>query len=442
MLTLSSAKWLPLLIAAPLQPQLAIERLASEPTRFGTVVDGAGDTDMDGFGDVVLGAVWDRTKEGKDGRVVVFSGKTGEKLHEVFGEQAGAHFGFSVSGAGDANADGARDFIVGAPLESLKKAEHAGVVRVYSGRNTKVLLELEGEEGDYFGWSVRGAGDVDQDGFSDLVVGAPRAMGEKKGSGRVGCVRVFSGKKGKVLHEWYGDAPGDLFGSCVDSAGDVDGDGSSDLVATALSGEYVRIFSGRNGKLLHEFKGEPGSGIGWIARRAGDTNQSGASEVVLGFPSDEKRGALVLAPKKGKTLWTADRPDSEGAEGWSFGASVDGAGDVNADGFRDVVIGDAGFPVSLSDPSGGGLGPIVAKVRAPQARAGYAVVLSGKDGKELQRFEGDKVDDFFGVSVSGAGDCNSDGSGDVVVAAGKDAPFHARLYSGLDGRVLQTFKIE
>ncbi len=415
--------------------------IVAEPTRYGATVDSAGDLDLDGSSDILVGAWWHHPDAGSHGSVSAWSGRSGKVLFEVFGETEGGLFGLALGGAGDTNSDGAADFVVGAPFAADKRGVR-GRVRLFSGRGGSVLHDLLGEEeGERFGWAARGAGDVNQDGFDDFVVGAP--MGKaKRGDERPGVVRVYSGKNAKLLHTWYGAADGDVFGHTVDGAGDVDGDGSDDLLVGAFGGGYVRVYSGRKGEVLHTFEpARPNSGFGWIARSAGDTIQDGVSDLIVGVPWGEPLAARVYSGKKGEPLLSFDRSEAPDDEGWSFGMAVDGAGDVNGDGFADLIVGDPGFPGVLAELDGRPLSPFQQRVRAKLARAGRARVFSGHDGELLHEFEGSAPDDWFGVSVAAAGDVNQDGSGDVVIGAGRDADYQARVFSGLDGKLLLTLSL-
>ena len=179
-----------------------------EPTWFGAAVDAAGDVNLDGYGDIVLGAYWTEGKRGSQGRVVVFSGHDGSVLHTFDGPEEGALFGLSVAGAGDADDDGAGDILIGAPLSS-ESGRPTGAVRLYSGRTGELMQVIEGDKkARLFGLSVAGAGDANQDGFDDFVVGAPG--GELDGTGKgQGRVFLYSGKKEKELEQWKAEDQGD-----------------------------------------------------------------------------------------------------------------------------------------------------------------------------------------------------------------------------------------
>ncbi|MHC4922419.1 MAG: hypothetical protein ACYTKC_22915, partial [Planctomycetota bacterium] len=152
--------------------------------RFGISVSGAGDVNGDGHADLIVGANGDDNNGSSSGSARVLSGKDGKILHTFNGDSAGDQFGVSVSGAGDVNRDGYADVIVGAYRDGNNDT-NSGSARVLSGKDGKILYTYDGDfYGDYFGWSVSGAGDVDRDGHADLIVG----------SGYADYARVFSGK--------------------------------------------------------------------------------------------------------------------------------------------------------------------------------------------------------------------------------------------------------
>ncbi len=305
---------------------------------FGWSVSTAGDIDDDGFADLVVGAPGFDDDRGK---VYVFDGKKSEIMFEIDGDEPGDRFGFSVSNAGDVNNDGFDDIVVGAPGKDDKKyGEDAGRAYVFSGKKAKKLHEFKPlSDSEQLGWSVADAGDVNIDGFGDVVLGAPGARKKKKDP-PTGAVRLYHGKKGKLLHTIYGNEEGDRFGHAVHGAGDCNGNGAADIVISAdTAASYVKIIDGKKAEELYTLE-TPREGIryGWSVGSAGDFDGDAYGDVVIGVPGGNdsfKPSVIVVSGKTGEELRTrtSDDPSS------GFGISVSGAGDLNADSFSEIVVG-------------------------------------------------------------------------------------------------------
>ena len=315
------------------------------------------------------------------------------------GEAAADQFGWSLSGAGDVNNDGFDDLIVGAPFNDAGGGE-AGRAYVYSGQSGTRLYTFTGEGPfDRFGISVSGAGDVNNDGYDDLIVGAPFV------GGNVGRAYVYSGQSGALLHTFTGEAVMDDFGISVSSAGDVNDDGFDDVIVGATRGGggnagRAYVYSGQGGALLHTFTGEAAEDrFGYSVSGAGDVNNDGFDDLIVGANYNNAGGAragraYVYSGQSGALLYTFTGETAYDL----FGESVSGAGDVNNDGYDDLIVGAAG------NDAGG-------------SNAGRAYVYSGQSGALLYTFTGEAAGDQFGRSVSGAGDVNNDGFDDLIVGA-------------------------
>jgi hypothetical protein len=154
------------------------------------------------------------------------------ELFTVRGDSADDYLGFSVSGGNDVNEDGRSDFIVGAPYANPNGLTDAGRVGVYSGLNGDLIHSFLGNTaGEFLGISVAGAGDGNGDGYPDILAGAFGA--DINDSVDAGSAYLFSGREGTLLFRLDGSTGFDIMGSSVSGAGDVNGDGNTDIIASA-----------------------------------------------------------------------------------------------------------------------------------------------------------------------------------------------------------------
>lgn len=453
---------------------------------LGCSVSSAGDVNGDGYSDVVAGAYAYDNNEANEGAAFVFYGSSTGILSTAAtvleANQAGAQFGFSVAGAGDVNGDGFSDVVVGAPKYSHDEVEE-GAAFVYYGSGSglsqsSVTILESGQDNANGGYSVSTGGDVNRDGFSDVLVGAPfYDMGEDN----EGVIFVFNGSGSGVANVAvsFGQSnfAGGLLGFSVACAGDVNGDGFSDVIAGALGYEDPMASNTTGAAFIYH-----GSAIGFSFNKklwagtdanmgfsvagAGDVNGDGYSDVVVGANKHREddgaayvfHGSAVGVNSTIVTTLTIVDSDS------GMGNSVACAGDVNGDNFSDIIVGAPDFTngenkegaafIYPGSPSGTKDVPVsIIEGNQASASMGFSVASAGDvngDGYSdvfvgAYRYDNGNVDEgnafvyhgsasttsasqkiakdgnqdnaAFGSSVSGAGDVNGDGLGDVIVGA-------------------------
>ncbi|MGX5857805.1 FG-GAP-like repeat-containing protein [Dyadobacter jiangsuensis] len=391
---------------------------------FGYAVAGAGDINRDGYADIIIGAP---TYIAQGIALVCFGGVNGPANQVTLTGFTNTHFGEAVSSAGDVNGDGFSDIALGA-YQYDKGSNNEGVVMIYFGSpnqiNTIPDQILEGDQIEaQFGFSVACAGDVNADGFADLIVGARYY---DKGQNNEGAAFIYQGSRDglipavSVLESNQGDA---WLGSAVAPAGDVNGDGFSDVLVGGYAFDHGQKDEGSVFVWYGEGKGpdekklpsiisqlKPDSYEGNQVAYAGDVNGDGFSDVIVGAIRYEEYqvtglGAAIIYYGSPDGISSANFDIITQTQLWpypQFGSSVSSAGDVNSDGFDDVIIG------AYAYQTGGG-------------DAGAAFIYYGSpSGINLNSFStlfDTNIGSEFGRSVSKAGDINNDGYDDVIIGA-------------------------
>jgi hypothetical protein len=390
---------------------------------FGGSVVPAGDLNGDGFADLAVGAAGYGNGRGK---AYVFHGSaaglspTPDWTAE--GENEGDNFGSSIAPAGDVNGDGFADLAVGIYGYEYEPGKAYVFHGSADGLNPAPAWTADGENDyDHFGFAVASAGDVNGDGYTDLAVGA---VGYPNGHWR-GKAYVYYGSAAGLgpTPDWTadGESEDDVLSTSVAPAGDVNGDGFADLAVGARGYE------------------------GW----------QGKAYVYHG-------SAAGLSPTPD---WTAEGENF----GDYFGCAMASAGDVNGDGFADLAVGADGYGEDqgrayVFHGSAAGLSPTPAWMAEGEGSYdyfggtvasagdvngdGFADLAAGADGYGEDQgkayvfhgsaaglslipdwmAEGENDSDRFGWSVASAGDVNGDGFADLAVGASGYASWQGKAY--------------
>ena len=379
---------------------------------FGSSVSGAGDVNADGFHDFLVGSPAEDGVGVDSGAVRVYSGEyvanfnggtpvTSQVLMTLTGQAGGDHFGEAVGAVGDLDGDGSDDFLVGAPFQTMT-ASAEGVVHVISGATGAPLFLIAGGSAfDWLGFSVGGAGDVDNDGFVDMVFGAPAPT---QVGGGVEYVRVHSGQTGLSIHTFFADPLDDAqFGFDVAGGSDIDADGFGDLlVGERFFGNDLRgrlhVFSGQSGGLIDRVEGASNEKLGTSVAWMPDANDDSVPEIVVGGPGFQSSAG------RAQVLSGADRSQLReviGTADEQLGYSVSGVGDQEFDLTGDFLVGAPGGAVLGSD-------------------TGEAALYSGGDGSEIFGVSGGSNSTSMGWAVSTLGDITGDGIDDFIIASPYD----------------------
>ncbi len=396
-------------------------------------VTGAGDLNGDGYADIAVGE-WTSS-----GQVFVFhgsgSGPSVTPSVTILGT-ATERLGRMVSGAGDVNADGYSDLIVGAPFRSVTASNEEGVAHLFLGGPSGVAASsssadqtIQGSQvGAHLGGYVAGAGDVNGDGYSDIMIGADNYSSAEANEGL--AVLYLGGPEStgvKSTVSWTATGTG-AHGTKVSNAGDVNGDGYDDVLVAAPNAfgagdGNVYVYHGAAGgpSTTAAFSLGASTGAGGFAAAiagGGDINGDGYSDIVVGAPDAESgmatadEGRIYIYPGSSSGTSSSAFTHEIDVAGARFGASL-ALADVNADGRTELVVGAPGINSSAGR---------------------IYVFIAGSSGLNTttpQTKDGASAGDLFGTAVAAAGDVNADGYGDVAVGAPGLSSGAGRVYAYL-----------
>lgn len=447
------------------------------PTGFPGRIANKVDFNGDGIKDIFMSRTSLQTGEayvvfGSSNPDFIFSvdsldGNNGFRFH---GALNGDGLGYSIASAGDINGDGREDIIAGASFPFYQNPGLGRTYIIYGASSYPAEFDLDTLNGVYgfsisgmdtaddFGFTVSGAGDINADGIDDILVGAPKAF-SGPGNSRYGvCYVVFGkntpfapsfdlssldGSNGFVI---CGDLDNQNLGFSVSGPGDMNGDSISDLVvgvprmrdlngpsytpggaaivfgaATFTDTLRVGDLNGSNGFIF--MGAQSGSKTGWHVTPAGDTNNDGKQDILVGSPSIDgapqswvAESYLVLGkdsfPSEVNASWL---PSNWGRRfngiyalsGGSSGRFNSGQVDVNHDGMDDMILYLGNGPYSTYSD-------VIVMYGSTNYNGGVSLSnVNGTNGFRLRR-----VSNLgFGAYYAGLGDVNNDGIDDFAITS-------------------------
>jgi len=412
--------------------------------RLGGAVASLPDWNADGISDLAIGAP---DQDAGRGQVFIFTGpfesgslSTDDASVVLDGVEDGDGFGYALASVPDLDGDGASELLVGA-WGADAGGSAAGSVTIHAGGSAGagepavVLAQYEGERpGQNLGIAVRLVGDIDEDGALDLVIGAP---GDDAAGIGAGLAVLFTAHTDGSTHRpedaiarIYGDAEGAFMGQTVDGPGDLDGDGVPDLLVAAPGDDTGGVDAGAffilEGPITTDrstsdgvaaWYGEAaGDQAGGSIAAPGDVNDDGYADLVVGAPDQDLGGNgagliyILYGPTSGvSTLVNADARVVGRQPGDHAGNAVDASADIDGDGARDVLVG------AYIDDSAAINAGAAYLVLGPWSGTSYLTEAEGG-------FIGEAEADIAGWAVSLAADLDGGGVDDVVVGApGHDA---------------------
>ncbi len=364
----------------------------NEGDRFGTAVRGVTDLDGDGLNEIAIGAPGGGSaNNGISGYVDIYSVMTGVRHLRLIGQQDGDLFGTSLGASHDYDGDLVPDLLVGSPGATVLGLQEAGRVEAFSLTGGTHLLEFVGSSSeDHLGSSVTWIDSLDGDGIPDIIVGAPNSSPASRLQS--GVVFIVSGANLLPLRSYVGENFFDHFGTSVAAVGDVDQDGISDYLVGAPDGNprgladagSAFLYSGSTGNLIDRHNGEDrGDRAGVSLEGTGDADGDGIPDYVIGMSGasvDGRQGAgkiVLYSGSEGTPILVHGGSDA----GQALGDAVATAGDVDGDSFPEIIAGGSG----LGNTGNGGIMVVLDPVvpRYLRARVGNVNKITGVPSNTL-----------------------------------------------------------
>lgn len=379
------------------------------------------DVDGDGVSEVSLSSAFGTCTNPGEGWVAIQSFAAGE-LSRWCGPGGGTAFGLAAAWLGDVDGLGIPDLAIGEPFfyDPINWGADTGRLRVYSSESQLLLYEIVGAQSvGRFGAPCETLDDIDQDGVADFVVGA-----RSYGSNNNGALLVHSGRTGAQIRQHSGGFQQSL-GQQIASLGDADGDGIGDYAGSLWNncGGRVQVFSGRTGAKLAQFDGLSGvcDNFGYSLSSGGDLDGDGLEDLLVSAasPFSGKKGdpdgrVEAWSIAKQSLIWSIP-----GTGGEWFGEYLCGVGDINGDGFREILVA-AGW----DDHDGKDIGRVD--------------LISGRSHRSLFRFYGGIPGLLsYGEMLTRGTDFDGDGIEDLIIGTpyggtNQSQGGHTAIYAGND----------